>query len=53
MGAVTAFHTSNYEKKPVYHDQDGCHDGKAILKKDRVDGKGTGRQRCSECAKLS
>jgi hypothetical protein len=52
MAEVPAFHTRNTEKTPVYHDQDGCHDGKAIKPADKVLGKGTGRQRCSECKRI-
>jgi len=35
----------------VYHDQDNCEDGRAILPEHRVFGRGN-RPRCTKCAKL-
>jgi hypothetical protein len=55
MAKVAPYHTTSPEYPPshrnVYHDHDNCHDGKAILQKDRVSGT-AGRPLCKVCKDL-
>jgi hypothetical protein len=55
MAKIDPFHTNSPEYPPehrnVYHDDDKCPDGKRIMQKHRISGKG-GRLLCKECAKL-
>jgi hypothetical protein len=54
--APHAFHTTIPEHgaghRDVYHDNNGCSDGKRIKPEHRVPGTG-GRRRCDECASLT
>jgi hypothetical protein len=55
MARVAPYHTNSPEYPPahreVYHDQDDCHDGRAIKPQHRLSGTG-GKQRCKVCIRL-
>jgi len=50
---VPAFHTSEPETPPVYHNNSECHEGKKIKPWHRVEGEGVGRRLCEICAELN
>jgi hypothetical protein len=54
MPYTSPFHTSESEAHPVYHNNSECGDGKRVIRDGhKVDGPGTNRDLCKNCARLN